>query len=93
MGTVRVKVRYFSFFKNIAGKADENIDLKEPSVGGLLKLLEKRYPSKSGDTVFGQKSDNGRMEFMIIVNGKMANLEHRLKDNDEVSLLQPMGGG
>jgi MoaD family protein len=89
----RVKVKYFSFFQDIAGKADEHIQMKEPSVAGLLKILEKRYPSKSGYTVFGQKSAKGRMEFMIIVNGKVANLEHPLKDNDEVSLLQPMGGG
>jgi len=38
--TVRVKVRYFSFFQDIAGKDEEYIHLKKPSVEGLLELLE-----------------------------------------------------
>ena len=93
METVRVKVKYFSFFQNIAGKAEEYIHLKKPNVGGLIELLEKRYRSKAGNTAFGLKSAKNRMEFMISVNGKLSDLECPLKDNDEVSLLQPMGGG
>ena len=93
METVRVKVKYFSFFQNITRKAEEYINLKKPNAGGLMELLEKKYPSNAVNTAFGLKSAKSRREFMISVNGKLSDLECSLKDNDEVSFLPPMGGG
>ena len=93
MEAVRVKVKYFSFFQNITGKDEEYIHLEKPDVGGLIELLEKKYQSKGGNTAFGRRPTQNRMEFMISVNGKSSDLECPLKDNDEVSLLPPMGGG
>jgi molybdopterin converting factor small subunit len=91
--TVRVKVKYFSFFKNIAGVDEEYVLLKEPSLYGLISLLEKRYQARSGNTFFSLQSSKTRTEFMVTINGKLANLECALKDNDEIAFLQPMGGG
>jgi MoaD family protein len=90
---VRVKVKYFSFFQNITGKDEEYIHLEKPDVRGLLELLERRYRAKAGNIGFGLSPASNRMEFMISVNGKSSDLECPLKDNDEVSLLPPMGGG
>jgi MoaD family protein len=91
--TVRVKVRYFSFFQNITNKAEEYIYLKKPNVGGLIELLEKRYGSKAGKAVFEMRSTKNRVEFVVSVNGKLCDLECSLNDNDEVAFLPPMGGG
>ena len=90
---VRVKIKYFSFFQDLTGKAEEYIQLQNPNVGGLIELLEKKYQSKSANYPFGLKAAKNRMEFIISVNGKLADLECQLKDNDEISLLPPMGGG
>ena len=93
MDKVRVKVKYFSFFQDITGKAEEDIHLKKTNVGDLIELLEKRYRSKAGNALFGLKAPKQRMEFMISVNGKLSDLECSLEDNDEVAFLPPMGGG
>ena len=93
MEAVRVKVKYFSFFQEITGKGEEYIHLEKPDVEGLIELLTKKYRAKAGKMAFGLKADRNRMEFMISVNGKLSDWERPLKDNDEVSLLPPMGGG
>jgi molybdopterin converting factor small subunit len=91
--TVKVKVKYFSFFENIAGVDEEYVLLKEPSLDALMSLLEQRYRAKSGNTSFSLKSSKTKMEFMVIVNGKLADFGCALKDNDEITFLQPTGGG
>lgn len=93
MQTVRVKVKYFSFFQNMTGKNEEYIYLKRPDVEGLIELLDKRYRSEAGKTAFDRKSAKNRVEFMVTVNGKLSDLECSLRDNDEVAFLPPMGGG
>lgn len=91
MEAVRVKVKYFPVFRKITGKDEEYIHLEKPDVGGLVELLAKRYRTKSGNTGFGLRP--GQNQFVICVNGKLSVLECPLKDNDEVTLLPPMGGG
>jgi len=90
---VRVKIKYFSFFQDITGKGEEYIHLRKPDVKGLVEILEEKYQSEAGNTGFGMRSAQDRTEFMIAVNGKLSDLECPLKENDEVSLLPPMGGG
>jgi len=90
---VRVKVRYFSFFQDLTGKAEEYVSLHDPSVGGLVDFLEKHYGNTSGNRKFRIRSNRDRLECMIVVNGKSEDLGCALRENDEVSFLQPMGGG
>jgi MoaD family protein len=91
--TIRVKVRYFSFFQNVTGKDEEYIHLKRPDVECLIELLAKRYRSKGGNTTFRLKPPEHRREFVVSVNGKLTDVGCSLEDNDEVAFLPPMGGG
>ena len=91
--SVKVKVKYFSVFQDITGKSQEYIHLHDHTVSGLVDLLERQYGVASGKKRFQIRSGNGRLECMIVVNGKSADLVCNLKDNDEVMFLQPMGGG
>ena len=93
METVKVKVKYFSFFQDITGKSEEYIHVDKNTVSGLVEVLERKYGTKSGTNIFKMRLFSGRLECMIVVNGKVADLKCPLKDNDEVSLLQPMAGG
>ena len=85
--------RYFSFFQEITGRSEEYIHLKRPDVKGLIEFLTEKYRAKSANMGFGLNRVQSRLEFMISVNGELSDLESSLRDNDEVSLLPPMGGG
>ena len=93
MKTVRVKVKYFSFFQDITGKTEEYMYLHNPTVVGLVALLEEKYRTRSGRKPFPIRPSRDRLECMIVVNGKSADLTNSLQDRDEVMLMQPMGGG
>ena len=90
---IKVKVKYLSFFQDITGKAEEYIHVNKKTVEGLVEVLEKRYGTTSEANIFRMSLTKDRLECMIVVNGKIADLKVPLKDDDEVSLLQPMAGG
>ncbi len=93
MTAIRVKVRYFSFFQDITGRAEEYACLEDRRVWGLLRWLAEKYGSKQGQRAFALKGGQDRMEYIISLNGKAAHLQSLLNEEDEVSFIPPMGGG
>ena len=81
---MQVTVKFFSFFRHIAGIDQLSVDLPEGSaLAELLNALSEKFGSPSFIT---EKA-------VIMVNHKNAFPETILKDGDDILLLPLLGGG
>ena len=81
---MKVNVRLFASYKDIAGKSNFDIDLPDGStVGFLVKRVLQYYPE------FIKKPEN----LVVAVNEEYS--EHRfiLSDGDNVAFIPPVSGG
>lgn len=84
MQTMRITVRFHSYFKELAG-CDETAEEVAPGsdVGDLLKALYQRFP----------KLAPMRNSTLVAVGLEYQDRHYRLKETDEVSLFPPVQGG
>ncbi len=91
-----ITVRLYSIFREVVGKEELTLDLKEVTVKGLLDLLFKKYSKEFEERKY-TKVDGFPSNIAIYVQGKMLNLNEaldvRLKDGDEIHLLEIVLGG
>ena len=94
---MKVTVKFFTTLREITGKPKEQIELSEAvTVNELLQQLGKRYGGKFTRYVYNEKGTvRGHLHFLI--NGKSITtrqgLETKLKENDILAILPPVGGG
>jgi len=85
---VKVNVRYFSIFKDITGKSEEQIELGEniKNVGEFLHFLVERYP-KMSEWVKNE-------EIIVLIDGKVYNLDEKIPPQiKEIGIMPPISGG
>jgi molybdopterin converting factor subunit 1 len=81
---MRVRVLYFGVLKEIFGREDEMVELKEGSdVSGLLAVYRES----------GRAPVNLWESLAVAVNQEYARAGDLLRDGDEVALLPPVSGG
>jgi len=94
---LRAKVRIFTTLRELAGTAEDEMELEDGA--SLAKLIEKvasKYGKAARDYLY---RDNGEIDPSIyfLVNGKdaktLSGRETRLKDGDTVAIILPIGGG
>ena len=103
---VRVKVRYFGKLRELLGVREEDYEIEESTLADLLlRHIPNRHRGKAEDwkrTIFMTIRDGVAVRrdgtpvlknYIILVRGRNLNLSYRLKDNDEVAILPPVGGG
>lgn len=79
-----VSVRYWSWFKELAGADREVHELaSEACLGDLLEQIRQQHPG----------FEQVRKSTLVAVGLEYQNADHRLKDGDEVSLFPPVQGG
>ncbi len=79
-----VSVRYWSWFKDLAGLEREVFELDPGlALGDLLAQVRGRHP----------KFEQVRKSTLVAVGLEYQGAEHRLQDGDEVSLFPPVQGG
>lgn len=83
-----IKVRLFGQVRNMLGKSELTLELKNIKVSDLLNELEKL--NKSSESLITQK-------FLIMVNGHeistLNGKETIIKDKDEVTMIPVTHGG
>jgi molybdopterin synthase sulfur carrier subunit len=95
--SVNVRVKFFTTLREIVGKKEEQIQLSDcATLEALLKQLSKKYGEDFGDYVYDELGKiRGHLQFLI--NGKSTSTDHRMKtklrENDEIAILPPVGGG
>jgi len=94
---MKVTVKFFTTLREIVGEPQEQIELPEPvTVNELLRQLGKKYGEKFMRYVYDEKGMvRGHLHFLI--NGKsittQQGLKTKLKENDVLAILPPVGGG
>jgi len=94
---MKVTVKFFTNLREIIGKPQEQIELSEAvTVNELLQQLGEKYGEKFTRYVFDEKGAvRGHLHFLI--NGKSITnrqgLKTKLKENDIIAILPPVGGG
>ncbi len=81
-----VTVKYFANLKQMAGKDEDQFDIKEGTTLAQLSDLIKQSVPKIGDMVREKK-------VMISLNYDVVPLDTVVKDGDEIALLPPFSGG
>lgn len=84
---MKVRVRFFSILKDVAG--EEYVELELPGGSKLRDLLDKinkLYPDL-------EKLSGEEVGVIALVNGNYGKLDDTLRDGDEVALIPPASGG
>ncbi len=81
---MKIRVRYWSWFRDLTGTELETYTLPEKaSLGDLLAVARERHPSLH----------EVRKSTLAAVGVEYRPPEHTLSDGDEVSLFPPVQGG
>lgn len=94
---IKVKVKFFTTLREIVDKKEEQIELsRSVTVEALLRQLSKMYGKEFEDYVYDELG-NIRGHLQFLVNGKsitaLQGLKTKLKENDQIAILPPVGGG
>ncbi|AEH24139.1 ubiquitin-like small modifier protein 1 [Pyrococcus yayanosii] len=89
---MKVRVRYFARFRDLAGVGEEDVELPEgATVRDLIELIKDRHP-RFKDEVFGEGHDEDA-DVNISVNGRYVDWDQELHDGDVVGIFPPVSGG
>jgi molybdopterin synthase sulfur carrier subunit len=80
---MKIKIRYFASIKEILGKNEEEIEVKEGITAGALK--EKLLTMNSKITE--------KEQLLIAINGSFVDPKKKIKEGDVVALFPPVSGG
>lgn len=87
----KVTVRFFAFYKELAGTDKLTLDLPEGSnVRDLLRSLEERLDGFRGKLL---ERKVGSRSYILVRRGEWPSMEDLIADGDEFSLFPPLGGG
>ena len=93
---MKVKVKFFTFLREITGTREDDVKLpKGSTVGELLNELSRRYGSKFEEYIFDKREIKSYL--IVLLNGRSINflngLETVLDENATVAVLPPAAGG
>ena len=93
---MRVKVRYFTTLRELAGSAEEEIELEfDPSLARLIARVAITHGKAARDYLY--HDDKVDPSIYFLVNGKSAKvlsgLDTKLEEGDTVAIIPPIGGG
>ena len=95
--SISIKIKFFTTLREIVGRKDEQIQLSaSTTLEALLKQLSRKYGEDFEDYVYDELGKvRGHLQFLI--NGKSAStaqgLKTKLREDDEIAILPPVGGG
>ena len=96
---MKIKVKgYFTLRKAIDNEAVLEMEMKNASLGDVLKDLSNRFGEGFSDLIFDPKTKEVKNHISILVNGRHyiflpKQLATELKEGDEVALFPQIAGG
>jgi MoaD family protein len=97
---LKVTVRFFTSLREIVGKKEEIIELKEKekiSIGEILENLAQRHGTDFVQYVYDGKTRNVKSFLQFFINGRSAaslsGMSTEIIDGDLLAIIPPVGGG
>jgi len=97
---LQVSVRFFTTLREITGKREETLKLKDDkpvTINMVLEVLARRYGKDFVEYVFDRREGQVKGFLQFLVNGRSAStfsgLETKLDDGDILAIIPPVGGG
>ncbi|HEU12760.1 MAG: MoaD/ThiS family protein [Thermoplasmata archaeon] len=78
---MKIRVRYFGLYRDIAGKMEENLEGDFRYLSQLISYLEKKYRDFRTD------------HLVVSINYRYVEGDQELKEGDEVAIMSPVSGG
>jgi len=94
---MKVEVKFFTSLREITGKkVDKILSQSTITVDELMTLLSEKYGKNFREYIYNKKGEvQGFLSFLV--NGKNINImqgfDTKLKEDDVVAILPPVGGG
>lgn len=96
---MRIKVRYFTTLRELAGRAEEIFELENGEcLGDLIEIIASKYGGEARLYLYtdeDQKIIDPSVRFLI--NGRdskmLQGLKTKLEDGDTIAIIPPIGGG
>lgn len=90
MGPV-IRVKYFGYFRQLAGTKEESLDMEGTTVASLLEFLRKKH----GEEFFRIVVSEGKIrdDVLVLLNQRSAREQDAISPGDEVAILPPVTGG
>jgi molybdopterin synthase sulfur carrier subunit len=90
-GTPMIRVKFFGYFRQLAGQKEVALEIDAMDIASLLQLLKEKY----GDEFYRIVVSEGRIrdDVLLLVNQKSAKENDVVRSGDEVAILPPVTGG
>jgi MoaD family protein len=79
---MKVRIKYYAKYRETTGKKEEEMEISSLTIGELIEVLKKKYPSLA--------NERGSI---IAVNNRFTKDDIPLSDGDVVSFFPPVSGG
>lgn len=92
VGAFLIAVKLYAHLKELSNNMSELsviMEYENGTVRSLINVLSKRLR----ETLIDPKTGELAPGYMVVVNGKMASLNSRLKENDVVAFIPALDGG
>ncbi|MCK5547539.1 MAG: MoaD family protein [Thermoplasmata archaeon] len=89
---VKLKVRLLKPFKDSVGKNELGVDSDASNVEDFIVELSAKYPKLKPQLI----DSEGGVDYsvnVIVNNVPLIDLKQKIKENDEITLFVPIGGG
>jgi molybdopterin synthase sulfur carrier subunit len=94
---LKVKIRYFTTLRELAGRKEEEIKMKNGAhLSDLIEKITRKYGIQARDYLY-DKNKKLDPSIYFLVNGKnvkiFSGLDRKLTDGDTIAIIPPIGGG
>ncbi len=78
---MKLKVKYFGMIAEWAGSTEQSVEFSGSTIRNLKVQLEAEHPKLKG------------ISYQVAVNQKIASVDEKLNESNEIALLPPFAGG
>jgi MoaD family protein len=89
---VKLKVKLLKPFKESVGSGELKVDSDSSNIEDFIMELSSKYPKLKSQLI----DSEGKIDYsvnVILNNVPLTDLKHGIKDDDEITLFIPIGGG
>ncbi len=93
-----MKIKYFTTLRELAGKTEEEFNIEDSeTLEDLMKIVASKYGEEAQNYLFQKDKNELDPSVYFLINGKnyrtLSGLKTRLRNEDVIAIIPPIGGG